>query len=97
MKSLIFIAIIAILLSGCVTNQCPSQRVWMLDPYLYEIGRIAPLTFDAGDLDNPDNFYTDEEFAEFMGVSIEELTGVMKGKNQKTDPDGLTDDTKGTI
>ena len=67
---LIFMMIVNV---GCVSVQCPDKRVWMLDPYLYKMGYIAPLLIDPGDLDNPDMFYTDEEFAEAMGVTPEEL------------------------
>ncbi len=68
----VIIAAAVVAFSGCV-QPCPSERVWMLDPYMHSMGMIAPLVIDKGDLNDPENFYTDQEFAEFLGITVEEL------------------------
>ena len=88
------IAIIAaavVALSGCVQT-CPSERVWMLDPYMYSMGRIAPLMIDPGDFNDSANFYTDEEFAKFLGLSIEDFLKQVDKQKQ-----GVSISPKGTI
>jgi len=69
---IVIIAAAVVALGGCI-QPCPSERVWMLDPYMYSIGEIAPLKIDKGDLNDSKNFYTDEEFAETFGITVEEL------------------------
>ena len=98
---IVIIAAAVVAFSGCVqsTGQCPSERVWMLDPYVYEMGMIAPLVINPGDLNNSDYFYTDEEFAEFLGLSLDDfLRRIEKQKSGViTSPKDVIILPKGTI
>ncbi len=95
---IVIIAAAVVAFSGCV-QPCPSERVWMLDPYVYEMGMIAPLVINPGDLNNSDYFYTDEEFAEFLGLSLDDFLRLVE--KQKTDtmilPKDVIISPKGTI
>jgi len=79
---IVIIAAAVVALGGCI-QPCPSERVWMLDPYMYKMGVEAPLVVDRGDLDDPKNFHTDQEFAEVLGITVEELEKKYKREEEK--------------
>jgi len=57
---------------------------------MYRAGKIAPLVINPGELNDSKNFYTDSEFAEFLGITLEEfLRQIEKQKlNSVTLPKG---------
>ena len=87
---IVIIAAAVVTLGGCI-QPCPSERVWTLDPYMYEAGIMAPLVVSPGDFSDSSLFKNDKEFADMMGITVEEL------KKKLVEPRAEPDDTKGTI
>ena len=71
---LVVITVSSLITSCTVTKKmlventpCPSETVYTLDPYTG-----FPLRFNKGDFDNPDNFWTQEEYNALFVKPVDE-------------------------
>ena len=53
---------------------CPCQRVWMISPWALKLtGMPLPIMIEPGYFDDSTNFFTDQEMAEFYGLTLEQF------------------------